>query len=149
MIDLTSASWYVSHVPAVRRLPTRVSLVEMLHRACALRCPRCGVGKLFSGWFAMHETCAECGLRYEREPGYFVGAIYVNYAVTAVACLGGAIALDVAVGLPVWAQLAVACSLAALVPVVFFRYSRSLWLGIDHLVTTTDETAERRGRRTR
>src|SRR6059036_1247037 len=30
----------------------------------------------------MHERCAACGLRYEREQGYFVGAIYINYAVT-------------------------------------------------------------------
>ena len=133
----------------MHRLPARVSVVEMLRRAFALRCPRCGESELFSGWFAMHETCAQCGLRYEREPGYFVGAIYVNYAVTAVVCLGGVIALDVAVGLPVWVQVTLACALAVLVPVVFFRYSRSVWLGIDHFVTTTDEAMERRGRRSK
>ena len=121
----------------------------MLRRALALRCPHCGVGAIFSGWFAMHETCPSCGFRFEREQGYFVGAIYVNYAVTAVVCLGGAVALDVAFGVPLWAQLAVACSLAALVPVVFFRYSRSFWLGIEHFVTTADEAMERRGRRPR
>ena len=96
----------------------------------------------------MHETCAACGLRFEREPGYFVGAIYVNYAITAVLCLGVPIALDVAFGLPVWAQVTIACAIAALVPVVFFRYSRSLWLSIDHLVTAADEAMERRSRRT-
>lgn len=133
----------------MHRLPARVTVVEMLRRAFALRCPRCGDGALFSGWFAMHEACPECGLRYEREPGYFVGAIYVNYAVTAVVSLGSVIALDVAVGLPVWLQVTLACALAALVPVVFFRYSRSVWLGIDHFVTTTDEAMERRGRRSK
>ena len=137
-------------MPAVQHLPTRVPPLEMLRRAIALRCPRCGDGALFSGWFAMHESCPSCGLRFEREPGYFVGAIYVNYAVTAVVCLGGAVALDVAFGLPLWAQLTVACSFAALVPVVFFRYSRSFWLAIDHFVTAADEAMERRrGRRPR
>jgi uncharacterized protein (DUF983 family) len=134
---------------AVQHLPTRISVIGMLRRALALRCPRCGDGALFSGWFAMHESCARCGLRFEREQGYFVGAIYVNYAVTAVVCLGGVVALDVAFGLPLWAQLVIACSLAALVPVIFFRYSRSFWLGIDHFVTTADEAMERRGRRPR
>ncbi|MGH7893528.1 MAG: DUF983 domain-containing protein [Candidatus Binatia bacterium] len=132
-----------------RYLPTRVTAIEMLRRAFRLRCPRCGAGALFSGWFAMHESCAVCGLRFEREQGYFVGAIYLNYAVTSVMCLGSAIALDVLVGLPLWGQLVVASSCAVLVPVAFFRYSRSLWLGIDHLVTTADEGAERRGRRTK
>ena len=132
---------------SVRRLPARVPIGTALRRAVALRCPRCGQGDLFAGWFAMHETCAACGLRFEREQGYFVGAIYVNYAVTAVVCLGGPIALDVAIGIPVWAQLVVASVLATLVPLVFFRYSRSLWLSIDHLVTAADEAVERRSRR--
>jgi uncharacterized protein (DUF983 family) len=94
----------------------------------------------------MHETCAVCGLRYEREQGYFVGAIYVNYAFTTVVCLGAAIGLDLVVGVSLATQLAIALPLAALVPVVFFRYSRSFWLAIDHLVTRADRASERRRR---
>ena len=125
----------------------RVRVSTLLRRALALRCPHCGQGALFSGPFRMHETCGVCGLRFEREPGYFVGAIYVNYAVTAVACLGLPIVLDVAFGIPVWAQLVVAGVLATLVPMVFFRYSRSFWLAIDHLVTAADDAMEHRRRR--
>ena len=131
----------------VRHLPTTPSVGEMLRRALRLRCPLCGVGRLFSGWFAMDETCETCGLRFEREHGYFVGAIYVNYVVTAVLCLGIPIVLDVLFGIPVWTQLAVAGVLAVLVPIVFFRYARSLWLGIDHLVTAADDATERKRRR--
>lgn len=134
---------------ALRRLPTRVGVGQMLERAVWLRCPQCGDGALFDGWFAMREHCERCGLRFERESGYFVGAIYVNYAVTAVLCLGVPIALDVLIGVPLWTQLALAAAIAVLVPLVFFRYSRSLWLGIDHLVTAADDASERRRRRTR
>ena len=28
----------------------------------------------------MHERCSVCHLRYEREPGYFLGAMYISYA---------------------------------------------------------------------
>ena len=28
----------------------------------------------------MHETCEVCGLRYEIEPGFFYGSMYVSYA---------------------------------------------------------------------
>jgi uncharacterized protein (DUF983 family) len=134
---------------AVRHLPTRVGAGEMMWRALRLRCPRCGDGVLFDGWFSMRETCDRCGLRLEREHGYFVGAIYVNYAVTAVLCLGTPIALDALFGIPLWTQLAIAGVIAVLVPLVFFRYSRSLWLGIDHFVTAADDASERRRRRTR
>jgi len=48
-------------------------------------CPRCGQGAIFRaplwrGYLAMHERCSVCGLKYEREPGYFLGALYFSYA---------------------------------------------------------------------
>src|SRR5207245_9962086 len=69
------------------RLADRVA--KSLSRAVRLRCPRCGTTALFRGWFSMAEACALCGLRFERAQGYFVGAIYINYAVTAILALGG------------------------------------------------------------
>lgn len=40
----------------------------------------------------MNETCPHCGLRYEREPGYFYVAMFVSYALAMAemiaACVG-------------------------------------------------------------
>ena len=33
-----------------------------------------------AGFPKMHERCPVCGLRFEREPGYFLGAMYISYA---------------------------------------------------------------------
>ena len=30
----------------------------------------------------MHELCPVCGLRFQREQGYFLGAMYVSYALS-------------------------------------------------------------------
>lgn len=30
----------------------------------------------------MNETCPHCGHKFEREPGYFFGAMFVSYALT-------------------------------------------------------------------
>lgn len=126
----------------------RAGAFDMLRRALRLRCPRCGRGELFDGWFRMHETCASCGLKYEREPGYFVGAIYVNYTVTIGLGLVGVLLLDMfVVDLPLWAELTLSLGTVTLVPLVFFRYSRALWLALDHFVTTADERNERRRQR--
>ena len=51
--------------------------LALLWRGMCLRCPRCGARTLFRTWFAMHERCAVCGLRFEREQGYFLGAMYI------------------------------------------------------------------------
>ncbi len=53
---------------------------RIVGRALRLRCPRCGRSPLYARYFRMHERCVACGLRYEREQGFFVGAIYINYA---------------------------------------------------------------------
>lgn len=85
-----------------------------------------------------------CGFRYEREPGYFIGAIYLNYAVTVALAMGLVLVLDWTIGLTLTQQLAIAVPLVSVVPVVFFRWARSLWLALDHLVTRADVRGERR-----
>ena len=70
----------------------RPRALTLLWRGVCLRCPRCGARSLFRTWFAMHERCAVCGLRFEREQGYFLGAIYINYGVTVVLALLGSFA---------------------------------------------------------
>jgi len=91
----------------------------------------------------MHESCAACGLRYEREQGYFVGAIYVNYAFTIALVVAVVLGLDSTVGLTLRQQLVLGVALAVVTPLLFFRYSRSLWLSLDYLVTLADERRER------
>lgn len=97
----------------------------------------------------MHEHCAVCGLRYEREQGYFVGAIYLNYAVTIGVCFAAVLILDRVADVTLATELAVAVPLALLTPLAFFRHARSLWLGIGHFVTMADAASERRARRRR
>jgi uncharacterized protein (DUF983 family) len=101
-------------------------------RALRLRCPRCGRGPLFRGWFTMNVLCAVCDLRFERAQGYWVGAIYVNYGATALLAVGGALALWVFAGVGAAGQLAFAVPVVLLFPLGFFRYSRSLWLGLEY-----------------
>jgi uncharacterized protein (DUF983 family) len=74
--------------------PTRPStLLDILHQ----RCPRCRSGRMFQysifrGFPKMHERCPVCDLKFEREQGYFLGAMYISYGmalvmITAIAAL--------------------------------------------------------------
>jgi uncharacterized protein (DUF983 family) len=46
-------------------------------------CPRCHAGKIFRrsvfAFPAMYERCPVCDLKFEREAGYFLGAMYIGY----------------------------------------------------------------------
>jgi len=106
-------------------------VLRALGRAIRLRCPRCGATPLFRGWFRMAESCALCGLRFERAQGYFVGAIYINYAVTTLIAVGGFFLLWGQFGFSTRAQLLVLVPIVVVFPLWFFRYSRSFWLALE------------------
>ncbi|MGH7431105.1 MAG: DUF983 domain-containing protein [Candidatus Methylomirabilales bacterium] len=118
-------------------------LRSVLARGLSLRCPRCGAAPLFRGLFSMYEDCLSCDLRFEREQGYFVGAIYINYAVTVVIAIAGYFALDHFIGLSPAYQLILWGSFAVWFPLVFFRYSRSLWLSLDYIFNPESPRGER------
>ncbi len=95
----------------------------------------------------MHERCAVCHLHFEREPGYFVGAIYINYAATAILMMGGYLLLNAYTTLSLTTLLVVWSVFGIVFPLLFFRYSRSLWLAIDHLFDPEESRPQRIGRR--
>ena len=108
-------------------------IITTLHRGIRLQCPRCGRAPLFGGFFKMHERCAACGLLFEREQGYFVGAIYVNYAATVGITITGFFLLDRWIAPTVTTQIVLWSAFGIVFPVFFFRYSRSLWLSVEYL----------------
>ena len=60
-------------------------LADIFHQ----RCPRCRSGKIFRGspfvgFPKMNERCPACQLRFEREAGYFLGAMYISYGLALV-----------------------------------------------------------------
>ena len=79
----------------------------------------------------MHAECKECSLKLEREPGFYLGAIYFNYGLTAAMAtavfITGSLVGRVDRRHLLWATLA----LVVVFPLCFFRYARSLWLGFD------------------
>ena len=58
---------------------SRRSLKNSLADILRLVCPRCRQGRVFRGWIIVNERCPVCNLKFEREQGYFIGALYVSY----------------------------------------------------------------------
>lgn len=86
---------------------------------------------MFTGLFRMHPTCPECGLRFEREPGYFLGSIYINYGLTALLTTAGWISLRFVYGVESRWAISGFAAFCVLFPIFFFRYARALWLAMD------------------
>ena len=103
----------------------------MLWRGIRKRCPVCGQGRLFRGWFRMFPRCAECGFRFDREPGYWLGSIYVNYGLTALIVTVAYFVLYLTRAIPADVLLWSLAAFCLLFPIWFFRYARSLWIALD------------------
>lgn len=105
--------------------PTGSAFVAALRQ----RCPKCRQGPIFNSRVRMNDCCPVCGIRFEREPGYFLGAMYFSYALS-IPILG----LLILVGhllLPNWRiELIIGLAAVAYIPFMplVFRYSRVLWI---------------------
>ena len=105
-------------------------------RGSTRRCPRCGARHLFEGWFSIRERCPRCGLRLQREEGGFLGAMTINYTVTAAVWLVVFVTWLV-LDLPevhVAALTIVSLAIAGLVPLLFFPFAKTIWSAVDYLV---------------
>jgi hypothetical protein len=82
----------------------------------------------------MNDPCPVCGLVHEREPGYFLGAMYFSYAL-AILVLVPLFFIFLAL-LPEWPPLLVPLLpgfiYLPLTPLVY-RYSRVFWIYFDRL----------------
>jgi uncharacterized protein (DUF983 family) len=114
-------------------------------RAARLRCPECGVSAVFlplrrtrswRDWSTPLAGCPRCGYAYEREPGYFLPAIWVVHVFT-VFGLGMALGLllDALVHPPLGTLVLAACVPTVVFAVLFVRHAKVIYLAFDHLIS--------------
>lgn len=100
------------------------------------RCPHCRRGAIFARWrwFGLGELnreCPACGIRYAREAGYFLGAMYMSSAIVMAAI---PLFMLVLWGLTPWSyDTILIISLLLVVPIapLVTSLSRVLWLHFD------------------
>ncbi len=87
----------------------------------------------------MNERCPVCNLRFEREPGYFLGALYVSYTISSAFLIVGLFVghwffPEIDLG---WMVLICGACFIPLVPMVT-RYSRVIWIFFDRWAWPSD-----------
>src|ERR1039457_210527 len=113
-----------------------MKLGNILYAALANKCPRCHNGQVFENnnaynfknGLTMNKHCPHCGLKFEREVGYFYGAMYVSYGIQVVMFLSlftlSALWLHLQ---PLTLVLSVIGVVIPLFPLTF-RWSRIAWI---------------------
>jgi uncharacterized protein (DUF983 family) len=109
------------------------TLPRLLVRGFFRRCPNCGAGHQFRTFFDKKDRCPRCNFPLRREEGHWIGALGMNTVATF-----GALAVTLAVSVAIlWEDRRAlptfgACfAVAALVHILFFGSSQTLWSAID------------------
>jgi uncharacterized protein (DUF983 family) len=113
----------------------------MFASAIRRRCPVCGGGGLFQGWFTMKASCPTCGLNFNRgESGYALGAMWFNLLAAEAVTVGIFITTIVMTWPdPPWDVLQVTGPLEAIaMPLLFFPFSKTLFLAFDLCIRPID-----------
>ena len=79
----------------------------------------------------MYRYCTHCQLLYQREPGYFLGAMYISYGMAMGLSVPLVVILLIFGSLSIHAFLVVLLLTLVLLSPVLFRYSRILWMHWD------------------
>jgi uncharacterized protein (DUF983 family) len=106
---------------------------RLLLRGLLKHCARCGQGHLFRHWFTMVPTCPRCGLHFDREPGWVLGAMTINTAFMFIVALPTMLAGFIVTypDIPVFAVSAVTVVAAGLAAIVGYPFSKTVWIAID------------------
>ena len=112
--------------------------VSAIHGITHQLCPRCRTGRIFrkSIWLfpAMYERCPACGLKFEREDGYFLGAMYIGYGLGVVALAALSFLVWEALRWPLMKCVAAGIVLFLPVAPVLTWMARILWIYMDQTI---------------
>jgi uncharacterized protein (DUF983 family) len=88
---------------------------------------------LFRKWFTMVDDCPRCGLHFEREPGYWAGALAINMIL-----VGGIFAVVFVIilvltvpDIPIPLMLGILVPIVVLGPIVAYPFSKTVWVAVD------------------
>ncbi|MCA9216591.1 MAG: DUF983 domain-containing protein [Planctomycetales bacterium] len=90
----------------------------------------------------MNKRCSSCQLQFERESGFFLGAIYFNYGLTALIVTVLYVGMLISRSVSPFYMKAIPLTIAVAFPLSFFRHARSLWLGFDYFIDPRETNEE-------
>jgi len=109
----------------------KLSYLNVIRGVCANQCPRCRVGSVFLGFYSMNALCPHCGFKFEKEPGYFMGAVFAGYIIVFFSLLPTIVFGLLIKELSLSEMIFVGVSQILIMHPLLFRFSKLIWLYLD------------------
>ncbi len=108
----------------------------------ACRCPRCGEGRLFSGFLTLKPACEACGLDYSFADSADGPAVFIMF-IAGFAIVGAALFVEVAYEPPIWLHLVLWLPLATALCLALLRPSKGLAIALQYANKAEEGRRER------
>lgn len=100
------------------------------------KCPNCKKGNIFESkgnifllrMPKMNERCSHCNLKFEKETGFFFGAMFVSYALAVAEMVASLVIFWVFIDLAPLTVFMIIAVIAILTSTFNFRVSRAIWI---------------------
>ncbi len=109
-----------------------------LYSIFGFKCPKChGTDMFYTPTFSfkrpfeMKERCENCGQRFEPEPGFYYGAMFISYIFMGFFCLGFTAFFRWIVGWSINGSFLLLLAVVALFLVYIFRLARAIWINLN------------------
>lgn len=106
---------------------------RLLARGWRRRCPRCGNGRLFAGWYTLNDQCPTCGLIFKHADDNTWAFMYMSTAF-----LTGVVLVVMLVLTPpsVWMARALVLPAALLLIAGSLPYRKGVAIALEYIVST-------------
>lgn len=118
-------------------------LTTTMGRAIRRRCPYCGGGGIFKGWFTLKERCPHCDTLFEYEEGFFLGSYVFNIGFTEIVAVAAVVWLIVVSGLSVLEMQIYGAALVIALPILFYPFALLMWIAFDASVHDPEDFSKR------
>ena len=100
------------------------------------KCPSCKKGKMYNQLGSlflfkapkMNTNCNECNFKFEKEPGFFFGAMFVSYALIVAEMVASVVVFKFILDFSYIAVVSLSVLISVLLSITNFRISRSIWI---------------------
>jgi len=108
----------------------KVTQAQILERGLANHCPNCGAHTLFppTPSLRINPSCANCGMKFDRGDGFFLGPFVLNYTVTVIVFIIPLILLYVFGAIGRTPTIIAIVFAALVIPTLLYRRSWGWWL---------------------
>lgn len=112
----------------------RIMISSKLYSIFSTKCPKCLKANVFetklynAGFHRMKNKCEKCGEDFQREVGFYYGAMYVSYALTVAYGLIVYAITNLLLNFSIWQFILTFSVLQVILLPLLYRYSRMIWL---------------------